>query len=209
MLARHHQVALLDPTLTRVLTVPTEAGPRLVALEHRWPDHRDLVAAVGDPGAFVAGPPWREDDGTITNVLVGDGGTDRSDATWWPLDDLTPLGLRPGQEAGLRRAVAERLDGAPDDGRSAWWLPGWREQVTAWLDEVLPLHGHARSGDPEPVKVWSLSAVLRLPVEAGELWFKATCPGFHDEPALTQAVAGLAPDLLPRVLAVEPTGPGC
>ncbi|MBC9735245.1 phosphotransferase [Nocardioides marmotae] len=208
MLARHHQVALLDPSLTRVLVVADEGErPHLVRIEPRWPDHRELVAAVGDPSAFVAAAPWREDGGTVTNVLVGDGTTTLTGAAWWPLadlDGLDGLDLVPGQADGLRRVVRERRDGAPADGRAPWWLPGWREQVVAWLDEVLPRSGHARAGELEAVKVWSLSAVLRVPVTGGELWFKATCEGFRTEPALTLAVAGLAPRLAPRVLAVDP-----
>lgn len=207
MLSRHHQVALLDPALTRVLTVPTADGPRLVRLEPRWPDHRELVAAVGDPGAFLAGPPWREDNGTVTNVLVGTGSSSLPNHAWQPLDELAPLGLSEESVAGLRRTVRERLEGAPDDGRAAWFLPGWRDLVLAWVDEVLPNLGYARAGDPEAVKVWTLSAVLRFPVTQGgkldDLWFKATCDGFHREPALTLAVAELARDVMPRVLAVE------
>lgn len=213
MLARHHQVALLRPDLTSVLVVPgcgDERGPGLVRVADRWPSHRELAAAVGDRSAFVAGPPWREEDGTITNVLVGDGTTTLDGATWWPLADLDRVDLAPGQLIGLRRTVAERRgEVAVDDGRAAWWMPGWRDQVLAWLDEVLPHSGHAPAGEPEAVKVWSLSAVLRVPVLdahglGGDLWFKATCEGFRAEPALTLAVAELAPDLAPRVLAVDP-----
>jgi hypothetical protein len=64
--------------------------------------------------------------------------------------------------------------------------------VLAFVDRAAAAQGFRRSGAPEPVRLWSLSAVLRVPVlrdgTAGDLWFKATCDGFHGEPALTAAV---------------------
>lgn len=207
MLSRHHRIALLDPRLERVLVVRTEDGPRLPRYPKRWPDHGDLVATVAAPDAFLAGPPWREDDGTVINVLIGsESGLD--DAEWRDLGELDGLGLSEESIVGIRRTVRERLEGPPDDGRAAWFRPGWRDAVEAWVEEQLPLHGLARRGPAEAVKVWSLSAVLRFPVvragQPGDVWFKATCDGFHSEPALTQAVRELEPDLMPRVLAVEP-----
>ncbi|MGH3361375.1 MAG: phosphotransferase [Nocardioides sp.] len=206
MLSRHHQIALVDQASRRVLVVPHEEGPRLPRPDGRWPDHRDLVAAVAAPGAVLAGPPWREDDGTVTNVLLGDH-SGRSDATWWPLDDVATLAVSDETRAGLLRTLGECEEGAPDDGRAAWFRRGWLDAVHAWVDDVFPLLGIEPRGPAEHVKIWSLSAVLRHPVvRAGieqDVWFKATCDGFHSEPALTQAICGLAPDLTPRVLAVD------
>ena len=207
MLSRHLQLALLDPTSSSVVAVPTPDGPRLPRHPERWPDHRDLLSELRAPDAVLVAPPWREDDGTVTYVLVGSA-SGLEGAAWHPLDDLDPLALSPAAAAGIRRAATEQVQGAPDDGRAAWFRPGWRDRVDAWVDEVLPLHGCARTGPAEAIKIWSLSAVLRYPVlregEEGELWFKATCEGFRTEPALTQAVCRLVPSVMPQVLAVEP-----
>lgn len=206
MLSRHHQIALVDDHAERVLVVATDDGPRLPRHPARWPDHHDLVEAVAAPGAFVAGPPWREDDGTVTNVLVGHE-SHLAGAGWHPLSGLGELGLSATAQEAVLRTLRERREGPPEDGRAAWFLPGWREAVDAWVAEQLPLHGLEQTGPAEPFKVWSLSAVLRYPVrragEPGDVWFKATCAGFHGEPALTEAVCGLAPDVAPRVLAVD------
>ena len=51
MLARRHVCALVDLAGDRVLVVPGVSRPRLPALDDEWPTHRDLAAAVGDPGA--------------------------------------------------------------------------------------------------------------------------------------------------------------
>ncbi len=207
MLSRHHQVAVLDPALERVLVVPTDEGPRLPRHPTSWPDHRELCGTVQVPDAEVAGPPWREDDGLVTHVLVAER-SGLPGAAWHPLADLAPLGLTPATDAGLRRTVRERRAGAPDDGRAAGFRPGGRAAAEAWVDAVLPRHGLGRGGPVEPVRLWSLSAVLRFPVvrdgQPTHVWFKATCDGFRSEPALTQAVCCLAPHLTPRVLEVEP-----
>lgn len=206
MLSRHHQIALVDEPGGRVLVVPTPDGPRLPRFPGRWPDHRDLVTAVASPGAELTAPPWREDDGTVTNVLVGDE-SHLEDGTWHPLDGLADLGLSPESCDGIRRVLDERREGIPDDGRAAWFRPGWRPAVDAWVGEQLARLGVEPAGPAEPVKVWSLSAVLRYPVVRGgerhDLWFKATCDGFHAEPALTRAIASLAPEVAPRLVAVD------
>jgi hypothetical protein len=206
MLTRHHQIALVDERADRVLVVPGDDGPRLPRHPSRWPDHHDLVETVAAPDAFVAGPPFREDDGTVTHVLLGHG-SHLEGATWHPLAGLGQLDLSAASQEAVLRTLRERREGAPDDGRAAWFRPGWREAVDAWVDEQLPLLGLEQDGPAEPFKVWSLSAVLRYPVrrsgQPGEVWFKATCAGFHGEPALTGAISGLAPDVAPRVLAVD------
>ncbi|MEI5675536.1 MULTISPECIES: phosphotransferase family protein [unclassified Nocardioides] len=188
MLARRHQVALVDPATSRVLVVDG-ALPRH---PDRWPSFRDLAAAVGSPEAFVGGPPWRAEDGTITNVLVG-ASSSLPGASWVPLGSV---GV-----PGLVESVEQWRSGYRDDGRAAWFVRGWVDPVVAWVSS----HAPAPLGPPEAVKLWSLSAVLRFPVlSGGELFFKATCDGFRAEPALTAAVRALAPDATPVVLAVDP-----
>jgi hypothetical protein len=215
MLSRHHQVALLDEQAGRVLTVPTEQGPRLPRLDSRWPDHRDLAAAVGDAAAQPAGPPWREDDGTVTNVLAGDGSSTLEGHGWQPLDDLGPLGLSEETARGLLRTVDERRrslsrdGGSPpdDDGRAPWFWPGWVREVDVWVEALAAEHGYTRVEEAEIVKIWSLSAVRRYPVERDgvrtDLWFKATCSGFHSEPALTAQVRDIDPAVTPGLLGVD------
>ncbi|MFC5177220.1 phosphotransferase family protein [Nocardioides taihuensis] len=215
MQQRHHRVALLDEQRGAVLVVPDgEGGWRLPRHPERWADHPDLVAAAGAAAAtaYLEVPPHREEDGTITNVLVGDGTSALPDAEWWPLADLGGAGVSEAALARVTALLAERAAlraGAPlpDDGRPSWYLPGWRDDVEAWVDAVGEEHGFARRGAPEAMKIWMLSAVLRFPVERdgkpADLWFKATCEGFRTEPALTRAVAGLAPDLVPTIVGVD------
>ena len=72
--------------------------------------------------------------------------------------------------------------------------------VVGWLDHRLAELGRRRTGDEVPVKVWSLSAVLRVPTDGGPLYLKAACDWFRSEPvhhrgaraAVARAGAGAA-----------------
>ena len=64
--------------------------------------------------------------------------------------------------------------------------------------------GRRRTGDDVPVKVWSLSAVLQVPTDAGPLYFKAACDWFRSEPRRTELLARLWPGRVPELIATEP-----
>jgi hypothetical protein len=211
LFVRDHRVALLD------LTGPDDrvrlVGGRLPDVEGRWPTPSDLARAAGDPDALVAGPATREPDGSITNVLLGSGRAG-PDGTWVVLGDLTEAhGVRPPARAALLETARVLRGGEVADGRAAWFRPGWLADATGWIDRTLAGHGLERVGSACPVKLWSLSAVLRVRVrdasgahEERDVWFKETCEGFRTEAGLTAAVAHLAPDVAPRVLAVDTAG---
>jgi aminoglycoside phosphotransferase (APT) family kinase protein len=72
------------------------------------------------------------------------------------------------------------------------------------VDAVLEGQGRRRTGPVEPTKLWSLSAVVRVPCQPGpSLWLKAACPYFHAEPALTRLVAQMVPQHAPRLVALD------
>ena len=53
--------------------------------------------------------------------------------------------------------------------------------------------------------MWSISAVARVVTDAGDLWLKAPCEHFRAEARVHPTVAGLFPDLVPTLVAVEET----
>ncbi len=198
MSTTHRQVALLDSAGERVLVVEGHL-PRFPG---RWAGPADLAGTVGDPAAWVAGPSTREQDGTITSVLAGSG-TTSLDGAWVPLADLAAHGVSDDALAAISRTARAWQGAEVDDGRAAWFRPGWLDDVLVWIDDRLAEQGRRRTGPPHPAKLWSLSAVLRVPTADRDLWFKATCDGFHGEAGLTAAVARLAPDVAPRVVAAD------
>jgi hypothetical protein len=85
-----------------------------------------------------------------------------------------------------------------------WNLPGWQEEVQAWINLQLARHGLALTGEIQQPHLRPWSTVLTVPAEGGRLYFKATAPYLAYEPALTAFLAELRPDVTPDLLAVEP-----
>ncbi|AXX33407.1 phosphotransferase [Actinosynnema pretiosum subsp. pretiosum] len=83
--------------------------------------------------------------------------------------------------------------------RLPWACPGGPRALLDWADGLV-----TRTGPAVQVKTWNLSCVYRLPTASGPVWLKATPPFLADEAAVVALVAGVAPDLAPRVLASEP-----
>jgi Phosphotransferase enzyme family len=102
-----------------------------------------------------------------------------------PFDEVAvPAALRPEYD----RWVAEQRGAPVPELRAEWARPGWLAEVRAWTGLTLA-----------PVRMWSLSAVLR----SGDTWFKAVFPLFHHEPAVTEALARSHPRHVPELLRVE------
>lgn len=177
-----HRVALIDDG-GRLLRGPLQT-------EDSWPSPSELRATVDAADAVEIVPAWQDVDGSAIHLLATP--SVRGDGEAWP---------------PARGALARREAGG--DGWPAWYLPGWRDSVDAWVIGILAAHGLRAAGPAEIVTWWSLSAVLRMPVAntAGavrDVWFKATCEGFHDEAAITSALAGHPGTPIPGVLGAAP-----
>lgn len=61
-------------------------------------------------------------------------------------------------------------------------------------DEELARLGRERTGEPELVRHWSMSTVLRIPTGRGPVWFKAVPPAFAHESGITRWAAAAAPE---------------
>lgn len=121
---------------------------------------------------------------------------------WLPLSEATgpaPL-LETVREAMATYAGREPLPARRQDWFTAAWLP----DVDAWADQALATAGRRRTGPSSPVKVWSLSAVLRIPTDGGPVFLKATCDHFRAEPRITDLLGRLVPGRVPAVLGHEP-----
>ncbi|MFT4295023.1 MAG: aminoglycoside phosphotransferase family protein [Micropruina sp.] len=90
---------------------------------------------------------------------------------------------------------------APHPLRQAWARPGGPQEQLRWARERLAASGIAVTGPATQVKTWNLSAVWRMPTDAGELWFKVVPDFFAHEGAIMSA---LGPPAVPAVYAAEP-----
>lgn len=85
-----------------------------------------------------------------------------------------------------------------------WQQPAWVAEAHAWIHARLGDLGRPASGPIEQPHVYPWSTVMRVPTEAGPVWFKANAPELAHEAALSELLAGLDPDLVPPLLARDP-----
>lgn len=76
--------------------------------------------------------------------------------------------------------------------------PDWRAEAERWIRRHAEVTGEIEQPHVQP---WS--TVLRVPTTEGDLWFKAVSPIHRFEPALTAFLAGLRPDRVPEVIALD------
>lgn len=86
---------------------------------------------------------------------------------------------------------------------SSWQDPEWQQSAYSWMEEELDRLALTRTGDiAQPhVRLWS--TVMRVPTDAGDVWFKATIDALRHEAAVTEVVATRVPDTVPSLLAVD------
>ncbi len=85
-----------------------------------------------------------------------------------------------------------------------WQQPVWVEEAHAWIRAHLADLGRSLAGPIEQPHVYPWSTVMRVPTDAGLVWFKANAPELAHEAALSELLAGLDPDLVPPLLARDP-----
>lgn len=129
--------------------------------------------------------------------VVGSRGGTPEHGQWAGLEAL-PEDLR----GHVVRATREHW-GTPPTTRPDWYLPGWLDEVEAWVDSALEGSGRTRTGPLRTHRVWSISAVLTVPTDGDTLWFKASCAHFGAEAGIVEVVATHLPDLVPEVVAVD------
>lgn len=82
-----------------------------------------------------------------------------------------------------------------------WQHPSWVAEAHAWIRARLDHLGRSPSGPVEQPHIYPWSTVMRVPTDAGTVWFKATTPQLAHEAAVTELLSGLDPDLVPPLLA--------
>jgi hypothetical protein len=82
-----------------------------------------------------------------------------------------------------------------------WEDPAWLATAHGWIADRLRELGLTRTGEIEQphVRVWS--TVLRVPTEAGDVWFKANVEELAFEAGLVALLAERRPDVVPPPLA--------
>ncbi|HKS69363.1 MAG TPA: hypothetical protein VJQ45_03020, partial [Ktedonobacterales bacterium] len=136
----------------------------------------------------------------------------RGDDDWQP-----PRGMRwvgAAELASLRAAndehaapvaawLDERAHGFPPR-RVPWAIPGWRDEALAWTERAAGTAGYRIAGPPQQIKVSPWSTVWRIPIEAGQLYFKTAHPGQAYEAVLSRMLGIWLAPRVPRTTGADP-----
>jgi hypothetical protein len=197
------------PSPTRQLCAVLAGGCVLTDASRRLPAYdgdqhaalTDRAAASGDSTAVLVAPQLqvRADPGLLLNVFAPR--LEAAPGVWTPLADLA----EDDDVVAALRSVDDVVTGRaePPARRPDWFRTSWYDEVETWVDDRLTQLGRRRTGPSTPWKVWSMSAVVRIPCDPAPVWFKAACEHFHAEPALTRLVAEMLPGHAPRTIATD------
>ncbi len=178
-----------------LLVVDPARGYELVGLPDPPQDptcFAELVAVLGpDREVDPAGPPLRAPFHVVHRVRGRVAGPSSSVP-----DELAPL---------VSAALEQERGGPVPAARAPWCRAGWAVETAAWVDEVLAQRGAHRTGRSTVLKSWGLSHVERIPTSEGVRYLKASSALFAHEPATTAWLAGVAPAVVPGVLAIDET----
>jgi Phosphotransferase enzyme family len=70
-----------------------------------------------------------------------------------------------------------------------WTQPTWFEEVERWIDQGLDQQGIQRIGAIHPLRIRPWSAVLQVPTQRGQIYFKAIIPQMAYEIQLSQRLS--------------------
>ena len=90
----------------------------------------------------------------------------------------------------------------PTDGVVPWQDPAWLAEAGAWISGACDAAGLERTG-PGLLRGRMWSAVARIPVVGGDVWFKQNAPRGGFEPALLAALARWRPQDESPLIAVD------
>lgn len=201
----------------RLLVTANGAGPALPHLQlkdHWFPQTGVVNAAVREQLGLQAtvlrcvADHWERETRHIWTLYT----MENHDPTWQPenagywvgRETLAELTLEPRLQPALAAWFDEAENGVIPAERTPWARPGWLAAVNQWVEAQLAEHGLQATGPAETIKHWGISAVMRVPTDGGDVYFKAMlCPLFAREPAVTQLLARLFPGVVPEPLAVD------
>lgn len=85
-----------------------------------------------------------------------------------------------------------------------WQDPSWLAEARLWIESALARLGLRRTGGIEQPHVYPWSTVMRVPTEAGDVWFKANDDSLRHEAGLLELLSSRRPDCVPAPLATDP-----
>src|SRR5262249_27400434 len=120
---------------------------------------------------------------------------------WLAADSLNDLPeyLHPTLETYFR----EQTTGLYPPERTPWAFPGWQDQAHDWIKQQVAANGWTLDGEIELVRKSPITAVMKAPTSAGNLYFKAVPPTFAREVAITRLLFRHFPTHIPTLVASQ------
>jgi hypothetical protein len=84
----------------------------------------------------------------------------------------------------------------------AWARRGWHQHFLGWVQGTLLARGITLTSEPEWLRTWERSLVMRVSTTEGLVYGKAVPDVFAHEPALTALLAQWVPQKTPEVLGI-------
>lgn len=84
-----------------------------------------------------------------------------------------------------------------------WTDPKWLREVREWIDRALDHLGVVAAGEVEQSHIAPWSTAMRVPVNGGDLWFKANMPALACEGAVVEVLGRRASGCVPELLAID------
>ena len=84
-----------------------------------------------------------------------------------------------------------------------WTEEPWLEAAHEWIHDRVAGLGATVTGPIEQPHVRAWATAMRVPTDAGPVWFKANAPVLAHEAAVVSVIAGRRPDLVPELLAAD------
>jgi hypothetical protein len=85
-----------------------------------------------------------------------------------------------------------------------WEDPAWVATAHGWIADRLGELGLTRTAEIEQPHVRDWATAMRVPTDAGDLWFKANAEVLAFEAGLVALLAERRPDVVPPLLAADP-----
>jgi hypothetical protein len=86
----------------------------------------------------------------------------------------------------------------------AWRDPAWLREAQNWINGELGRLGVVAAGAIEQSHIAPWSTAMRVPVDGGDLWFKANMPALGHEAAVIDILGRRHPGRVPELKAIDP-----
>lgn len=123
---------------------------------------------------------------------------------WVGADELERVSLTiPEHRELIRHWLQDSAADTMSELRVPWSRAAWFDEVSAWIREQLGQRHIAAMGPIVQERSWSISCIMRIETNLGDVYFKAVPPFMRQESVAMREVSSQYPDLLPPPLATD------